>query len=151
MKTGWKTFIVAFVFFVLRLAVALVFIYAGAVKMIDPGEFLSQILGMQVVPYWMAYTIAHFVPCVEVVAGFLLMTFSFTCAASVILAFLTLTFILFLTLLHLLDIENSCGCFGDLVFKSFYAHITMNSAILIALAAHFTRMVKIQLLMEDKN
>ena len=147
----WKTFMTAFGFFALRLAVALVFIYSGAVKMLDPGQFLMQIIDMHIFPYWMAYVVANFVPCIEIVSGFMLMTFSFTCAASVILAFLSLSFIVLLTILHILEIHSNCGCFGDLVFKNFYAHIGMNAAIIAVLAVHFMRMLKIQLLMEQKN
>jgi hypothetical protein len=147
----WKTFLVAFAFFVLRLAVALVFIYSGAVKMLDPGQFLSQLIDMHIFPYWAAYGIAHFVPSVEIVSGFMLMTFSFTCAASFLLALLSLSFIVLLTILHVLEIRSNCGCFGDLVFRNFYAHIGMNAAILVILTFHFIRMAKIQLLMEQKD
>jgi len=147
----WRTFLVAFAFFVMRLAVALVFIYSGAVKMFDPGQFMTQILGMHLFPYWAAYSIAHFIPCIEIVSGFMLMTFSFTCAASIILAFLTIAFITLLTLLHIMEVQSDCGCFGDLLFKNYPAHIAMNTVILVILTLHSIRMARIQLLMEQKD
>jgi uncharacterized membrane protein YphA (DoxX/SURF4 family) len=147
----WKTFLVAFAFFVMRLAVALVFIYSGAVKMFDPERFLTQILAMHLFPYWACYAIAHFVPPIEIVSGFMLMTFSFTCAASIILGLFTITFISILSLLHVLDVQSDCGCFGDVVFSNFSAHIAMNVCIFIILTVHFIRMVRIQLLMEQKD
>jgi uncharacterized membrane protein YphA (DoxX/SURF4 family) len=147
----WKTFLVAFPFFLLRLAVAIVFIYSGAVKMLDPGQFLSQIIDMHLFPYWASYIIAHFLPCIEIVAGFMLMTFSFTCAASVVLVLLTLSFMMLLTLLHVLEVTSDCGCFGDIVFRNYPAHMAIDAVVLVILIVHFIRMVRIQLLMETKN
>jgi uncharacterized membrane protein YphA (DoxX/SURF4 family) len=152
MKTESKTFLNALIFLLLRLAVGLLFIFSGAVKMYDPGLFLSKILALHMVPYWVAYAIAHFLPSLEIVAGLLLFTFSFTCASAIVIMLMTILFLIVLSTIHVLGLPADCGCFGEWDFiGGFYAHIAIDAAILIIMSLHLVRSTRLLMLIDEKN
>lgn len=139
----------SFFFFVIRLAIAALFIYAGAVKAADPSHFIAQIQSFHLVAYSTAYIIAHVLPMLEILCGILLITMKYTCAASFILIFLTAMFVCLLTALKAMGANIDCGCFGEWNFVQGYtSHVIMNVAIIVLLAIHAARSAKLQSLME---
>lgn len=147
-----KSFVVSLLYFVTRLAVAGLFIYSGVAKMADPGHFLDQIMGFDLVPYWIAYPTAFILPCLEVTCGIFLLTFTFSCAASLILMLLLIGFMVFLTIVHEAGINTNCGCFGDWIFiGSYWLHILFNAAVFALLCVHFERSAKLQILFNEDN
>lgn len=137
-------------FFIIRLAIALLFIYSGAVKASDPGHFIAQIESFHLVSYMMAYIVAHILPMLEIVCGILLLTMRYTCAASAILMLLTAMFIGVLSTLKAMGSNVAdCGCFGAWsIVEGYTSHVVMNFSIIVLLAVHALRSAKLMLLME---
>ena len=95
----------------LRLALAAVFIYAGAVKLMDPGSFASIIARYGLLPTPLIPWAALGLPSLEVLAG-LGLVFDMRGSLSVITAMLLMfAVVLWWGVLAGLDID--CGCFSS--------------------------------------
>lgn len=94
-----------------RLFMALVFVYAGAVKIQDIIAFAGHVAAYQILPYAMNYLVAATLPYVEFLAGVLLLLNVRVRPALVAVGGMTLVFMaaLFAVLVRGLDID--CGCF----------------------------------------
>lgn len=151
-KKGWadmKRPAVALFFLVLRIAVAGVFIVAGASKTGNPAKFLDQVLTLGFIPYSLAYIAALYLPWVEIVAGVMLLTLRFTCAAAVLLILLTASFISILSIAHVAGTQTDCGCFGVLfTLNNYWVHLAVDVAIIAALVFHLNRSFKLTALFE---
>jgi uncharacterized membrane protein YphA (DoxX/SURF4 family) len=137
-------------FFIVRLAIAALFIYSGAVKTANPGHFLAQIEAFHLVDYSAAYVIAHVLPMVELLSGCLLLSMKYTCAASSILILISAVFIGVLTILNATGTNLDCGCFGDLnMVRGYTSHVILDASIIVLLVIHIGRSAKIQRLLEQ--
>jgi len=96
----------------LRLVLALVFIYAGVEKISDPERFSQSISNYKLLPVMFVNFFAIVLPWIEVVAGLLLLFGIEVKENSFILSILLLVFIsaIGISLARGLNIE--CGCFG---------------------------------------
>ena len=94
-----------------RLVLALVFVYAGAVKMQDVVVFASHIAAYQILPYAMNYLVAATLPYVEFLAGVLLLLNTRVRPALIVVGGMTLLFMVALTSVLLRGLEIDCGCF----------------------------------------
>ena len=101
------------VLLVIRWILAVVFIYAGIGKIINPNSFAQDIDNYQILPYLFVTVMAAILPWMEVICGLLLISGKWNLGASFIIAVLNLVFILaiFSALIRGLDI--SCGCFAS--------------------------------------
>ena len=79
---------------VLRWALALVFIYAGAVKIMDPNGFAEQIDNYRVLPYILVTLMAAILPWIEVLCGLLLILGKSIKGSSLILIVLNVVFLI---------------------------------------------------------
>ena len=101
---------------IFRLALAGIFIYAGAVKMYPPIQrdfFMMDLSTYQLLPVWAITLIAYALPPFEVLLGLLLLSgwkLRYTSAAS---ALLLLGFMGVMLFTYLRGVEANCGCFGD--------------------------------------
>ncbi|KAF0094079.1 MAG: DoxX family protein [Puniceicoccaceae bacterium 5H] len=119
---------------ILRLFAALVFIASGALKLLDPGRFMLDVLAFQLFPYDMAYVVALTLPWVEVLGGLALLTGLGKRGAVLVLTLLTAGFITLLLVANAHGIVTDCGCFGDwLVFPNMATHIAFNCGLIFAL------------------
>ena len=110
----------------------LIFVYAGAVKAVATNSFYHDIRTYQLISDPLAWYLAHFLPWLEIVAGFgLLFRPSRVPACSIILALL-LIFLgaIFSTWIRGLTI--GCGCFGAFNDSSSYSWITARDILLLA-------------------
>ena len=138
-------------FFLVRLTIAALFIYAGVVKALDPAHFMAQMESFHFLDYFLIFAVAHVLPMIEILCGILLLTMKYTCSASVILILISSLFILVLTTLKAMGLDVDCGCFGDWNFiKGYTSHITLDIAIIIFLVAHTIRSAKLQFLLEKE-
>lgn len=96
---------------VIRLALALVFVYAGAVKMQDVVAFAGHIAAYQILPYAMNYLVAATLPYVEFMAGILLLLNVRVRPALVAVGGMTTVFMFALTSVLVRGLEIDCGCF----------------------------------------
>lgn len=97
---------------ILACGLALVFAYAGFIKLVNPDELLDAIANYRLVGRAFAWFAALILPPLELVCALGLCLKSWRRASASILALLMLVFIaaLFSALFRGLDI--SCGCFG---------------------------------------
>ncbi len=99
------------VYHLARLALALVFIYAGAVKSQDVVAFAGHVAAYQILPYAMNYLVASTLPYVEFLAGILLLLNARVRPALLTIGGMNLVFMVALTSVLLRDLGIDCGCF----------------------------------------
>ena len=95
-----------------RLALAIIFFYAGIEKIINPGAFAVAIYNYQLLPDCAINLSAIFLPWLEVFIAASLVAGIYTRGATLISALLFLTFATALTINLLRGLDISCGCFG---------------------------------------
>ena len=127
-----------FLWRILDFAVAGIFIYAGALKAIDPVQFASDIDNYKILPWPVGVALAFYLPWLEIFCALgLVFRFLYRGALSI----LTLSIVIF-TLVTIAakvrGLDITCGCFGHASQNwSFPAHLATNLAILVALLALF--------------
>ena len=94
-----------------RLILALVFIYAGAVKIQDIVAFAGHLAAYQLLPYAANYLVAATLPYLEFLAGVLLLLNVRVRPALVVLGGMTLVFMAALVWVLLRGLDIDCGCF----------------------------------------
>lgn len=96
-----------------RLALGLLFLYAGGTKVVDLDGFAGTIASYQLLPYAWNYLVAAILPFIELLAGTLLLFNAQVRPASLVLGLLNLIFIVALVSLIWRGLEIDCGCFGS--------------------------------------
>lgn len=102
----------AFVNTAIRVVIGGIFIYAGAVKMIDPQSFAAAIKSFHLVPPALVNPLALFLPCLEVMAGTLWLLNRAAVSAATIIFGLCVLFAAVLGTAILRGLPVNCGCFG---------------------------------------
>jgi putative oxidoreductase len=121
---------------VVDLIVAGVFIYAGALKVIDPVQFASDIDNYKILPWSISVALAFYLPWLEIFCGLGLVFRIFYRGALSILIALILVFTLATIAAKLRGLDITCGCFGHASQHwNFPAHLATNLAILASLLA----------------
>jgi putative oxidoreductase len=95
-----------------RLILALVFIYAGTVKMQDVVAFAGHVAAYQILPYAANYLVASTLPYVEFLAGVMLLLNLRVRPALVTVAAMTVVFMVALVSVLWRGLEIDCGCFN---------------------------------------
>lgn len=101
---AWRT--------VLRVAVAAVFAYAGAVKTLDPGLFAVELANYRLLPAPAVPALAYYLPWLELIAAAALFSGRLRAGAWLVLAALATGFAVFVTSAWIRGLDVSCGCFG---------------------------------------
>jgi putative oxidoreductase len=121
---------------ILGLIIAGIFIYAGAIKALDPVQFASDIDNYKILPWPVCVALAFYLPWLEISCGFALVVRSLYRGALSILTALILVFTLATIAAKVRGLDITCGCFGHASQNwSFPAHLATNLAILAALLA----------------
>lgn len=94
-----------------RLVLALVFVYAGAAKMQDVVAFAGHVAAYQLLPYAANYLVAATLPAVEFLAGTLLLLNVRVRSALLVIGAMTLVFMGALVSVLLRGLDIDCGCF----------------------------------------
>lgn len=97
-------------FCLIRWILALVFIYSGVIKHLDPQRFAQIIAGFGLVPTPLLMPLAHFLPLVELIAGIGLIANKRGSLATIALMLVVFMGVLSYGIHLGLDID--CGCFG---------------------------------------
>lgn len=97
----------------LGIAVGAVFIYAGAVKALDPGQFAADIGNYRLLPHPAAVALALYLPWLEVVCGSALVFKKMHRGALPVLVALCVVFIGALLSAKARGLDIACGCFGN--------------------------------------
>lgn len=126
--------------FVLRLGLAAVFIYAGAVKAPAPARFAVDIESYQILPASVAALAAFYLPYLEIVAGMALLVPRVVAGGALLLGGLTGVFLVALLSAWARGLEIRCGCFGaGEAASSSYAWWMIRDALLLAACAEVLR------------
>jgi putative oxidoreductase len=116
--------------------VAGIFLYAGAIKALDPVQFASDIDNYKILPWPISVALAFYLPWLEILCGFALVVRVWYRGALSILSALIVVFTLATIAAKARGLDITCGCFGHASQNwSFPAHLATNLAILAGLLA----------------
>ena len=99
-------------FFLLRVFLGIIFIYASIDKIIDPLKFSDAIDNYHITPVEMNNIAALVVPWIELVAGVFLILGIYVRGSSTIIILLLIWFIFILSQALVRGINVNCGCFN---------------------------------------
>ena len=127
-----------FLWRILDFAVAGIFIYAGALKALDPVQFATDIDNYKILPWPVSVALAFYLPWLEIFCALgLVFRFLYRGALSILSASIVV-FTLATIAAKVRGLDITCGCFGHASQNwSFPAHLATNLAILVALLALF--------------
>lgn len=121
---------------ILDFVLAGIFIYAGALKAIDPVQFASDIDNYKILPWPVSVALAFYLPWLEIFCALALVFRFLYRGALSILMLLIVTFTLATIAAKIRGLDITCGCFGHVSQHwSFPSHLATNLAILAALLA----------------
>jgi putative oxidoreductase len=119
---------------IVDLIVAGIFIYAGAIKALDPVQLANDIDNYKILPWPVCVALAFYLPWLEIFCGFALIVRRSYRGALSILTVLILVFTLATIAAKVRGLDITCGCFGHASQNwSFPAHLATNLGILAAL------------------
>ncbi|HEV3147368.1 MAG TPA: MauE/DoxX family redox-associated membrane protein [Chthoniobacterales bacterium] len=120
----------------LDLIVGGIFVYAGAIKALDPVQFANDIDNYKALPWFISVRLAFYLPWLEMLCG-LALIFRFLYRGGLsILSALTLVFLGATIAAEARGLDITCGCFGHASEHwSFPQHIAIDLSIFVALAA----------------
>jgi putative oxidoreductase len=126
----------SFVWRVLDLIIGAIFIYAGALKLLDPVQFAHDIDHYKILPWTIGVGLAFYVPWLEIFCGLALIFRRFYRGALSILTALVVVFLFATIAARARGLDITCGCFGHASQNwSFPTHLALDLGILAALAA----------------
>lgn len=96
-----------------RVILGAVFIYAGAIKIIDPAGFALAVYNYHILPGRLVNITAIMLPWVEVIAGLSLVLGLWTPGGALIISGLLLTFTITMGFNLSRGLDVSCGCFSS--------------------------------------
>jgi len=127
---------VKFVWRIVDLVLAGIFIYAGAIKAFDPIRFASDIDNYKILQWTIATGLAFYLPWLEILCGVALIVRRLYLGGLSILTALISIFIIATIAAKVRGLDITCGCFGHASQNwSFPAHLAVDLAILAALLA----------------
>jgi putative oxidoreductase len=126
----------SFIWRIVDFIIAAVFIYAGALKALDPVQFAHDIDNYKVLPWTIGVGLAFYLPWLEIFCGLALIFRLFYRGAVSILTGLVAIFLIAAVAAKARGLDITCGCFGHASQNwSFPTHLALDLAILAALAA----------------
>ena len=97
---------------IFRIGIGVVLLYAGAIKALDPRDFMSDIVNYRILPYSVSAVVALYLPWLEIFCGLSLLTKRFLNGGLAISAILMGVFTITLLSAWARGLDISCGCFG---------------------------------------
>ncbi len=101
-----------------RLVLGGLFVYAGAVKVVDPLDFAQNIRNYQLIGQSLSFIAAIVLPWLEILAGLALILGVWTRGAALVVTSLLVFFIVLTAVTMVRGLDVDCGCFGSLSRKS---------------------------------
>jgi putative oxidoreductase len=125
-----------FVWRIIEIAIGGVFIYAGAVKALDPIRFANDIDNYKILPWIIGVRLAFYLPWLEIFCGLALIAHRLYFGGLSILAALVSIFIAATIAAKARGLDITCGCFGHATKNwSFTMHLAFDLILLAALIA----------------
>jgi putative oxidoreductase len=134
---------------VIDLIAGAIFIYAGAIKVLDPVQFANDIDNYKILPWTIAVGLAFYLPWLEIFCGLALILRRLYLGGLSILTALVAVFLVATVAAKVRGLDITCGCFGRASQNwNFPAHLALDLAILGALLALSLRVVSRKRLQE---
>jgi uncharacterized membrane protein YphA (DoxX/SURF4 family) len=114
-----------------RLILGGLFVYAGAVKVLDPLDFAQNIRNYQLVGQPLSFVAAIVLPWLEILAGLALILGVWTRGAALVVTGLLVFFIVLTAVTMVRGLDVDCGCFGSLSRKSGWGVILEDLGMLV--------------------
>jgi hypothetical protein len=125
-----------FIWRIIDLIIAGVFIYAGAIKVLDPVQFANDIDNYKILPWTISAGLAFFLPWLEMFCGLALILRRLYLGGLSILTGLVAVFLVATIAAKVRGLDITCGCFGHASQNwNFPTHLAVDLAILGALLA----------------
>lgn len=120
----------------LRLALGGIFIYAGALKIVDAPGFAKAVHHFQLTPWIVSVVVAVYLPWLEVLAGLALIIRRLPLGAALALVIMNAVFLMALSSAWARGLDISCGCFGkeDHNIQTHFLQLFLRDAALLATA-----------------
>jgi len=103
---------------VVRLILGGLFVYAGAVKVLDPLDFAQDIRNYRLVGPSLSFIAAIVLPWLEILAGLALILGIWMRGAALVVSGLLVFFIILTLVTMIRGLDVDCGCFGAVSRKS---------------------------------
>jgi len=126
----------------LRLLVGGAFVFAGALKIVDPAKFALDVGNYRLVPHEFINLVAILLPWVEVVAGSFVLAGVWLRDAAIVITGLTTMFLFVIVSALARGLNIECGCFGTVGGKHVGLVNLALDATLFSLAAILVRRSK---------
>ena len=131
-----------FVWRIVDLIVGGIFIYAGAIKVLDPVQFAIDIDNYKILPWTISVGLAFYLPWLEILCGLALILRRLYLGGLSILTALVAVFLVATIAAKVRGLDITCGCFGHASQNwNFPTHLALDLAILGALLALSFRVV----------
>jgi uncharacterized membrane protein YphA (DoxX/SURF4 family) len=114
-----------------RLVLGGLFVYAGAVKVLEPLDFAQNIRNYQLVGQSLSFIAAIVLPWLEILAGLALILGVWTRGAALVVTGLLVFFIVLTAVTMVRGLDVDCGCFGALSRKSGWGVILEDLGMLV--------------------
>src|ERR1700737_2309251 len=130
----------SFVWRIVDVIVGGIFIYAGALKILDPVGFANDIDNYKILPWTIGVGLAFYLPWLEIFCGLaLIFRFLYRGGLSILTALLAV-FIGATVAAKLRGLDITCGCFGHASKNwNFSTHLVLDLLILLAALVLFSR------------
>ena len=116
---------------IIAVLIGVLFIYAGAVKIIDPVEFARDIDNYKMLPWKLGLGLALYLPWLEIFCGLALITHVLYRGSVFIVTALMILFIVASIVAKARGLDVSCGCFGHASkYLSFSWHLALDFLLL---------------------
>ena len=116
---------------VIGIVIGGLFVYAGAVKVIDPVEFARDIDNYKMLPWQAAVRFALYLPWLEILCGLALITRVLFRGAVFIVTGLMVVFVVASIVAKARGLDVSCGCFGHASqYLNFTWHLVLDFLLL---------------------
>ena len=126
----------SFVWRIVDLIIAAVFIYAGVLKVLDPVQFAHDIDHYKILPWTIGVGLAFYLPWLEIFCGLALIARVLYRGGVFILAVLMMFFVVITIVAKARGLDISCGCFGHASkYLSFAWHLALDFVLLAAILA----------------
>jgi putative oxidoreductase len=123
-----------FVWRIVDVIIGGIFIYAGAIKVLDPVQFANDIDNYKILPWTISVGLAFYLPWLEMFCGLALILRRFYFGGLSILTALVAVFLVATIAARVRGLDITCGCFGHASQNwNFPTHLAVDLAILGAL------------------
>src|SRR5204862_212895 len=121
----------SFVWRIVDLIIAAVFIYAGALKVLDPVQFAHDIDHYKILPWTIGVGLAFYLPWLEIFCGLALILRRLYLGGLTILTALISAFLVATIAAKIRGLDITCGCFGHVSQRwNFSAHLALDLLLL---------------------